>query len=109
MELGAAKTMVQNKNGQMVQNGQPNNKYAAAIQQINAATTPQELQNAFRGLNYKNGQIQGGKSRKPRKQKRGTRKGKKSKKTQKGGYRAVYKRRSSNKRYSRKSSSTSSK
>ena len=42
------------------------------------------------------------------KNKRGTRKGKKSKKTQKGGYRAVYKRRSSNKRYSRKSTSTSS-
>ena len=60
-------------------------------------------QRAIAQANMKQG-TRGGKL----KNKRGTRKGKKSKKTQKGGYRAVYKRRSSNKRYSRKSTSTSS-
>ena len=56
----------------------PNNKYAVALQKIQAAKSVQDVNNALTGVEFKNGMIFGGRTKK-------IRKNKKSKK-QKGGF-----------------------
>jgi len=86
----------------------PNNKYAKVLQRVHAAQNVADVQAALSSpgfkFNQQTGALQGGKTRKARKGgRRGkkSRKGKKAKKSQRGGYRAVYRR-----RYTRKTTSS---
>lgn len=63
------------RHNNQIKDRDPNNKYAVSLQEINNATTPQEIEQALRGIVYKNGNIMGGnkKTKKLRKQKGGFR------------------------------------
>ena len=108
IELRDALHQIGEKARQMSGRGQRDNKYSQALERIKQAQTEAEINQILSSSGFKFNQqtraLQGGKTRKARKGKKSgkkSRKGKKAKKTQRGGYRAVYRR-----RYSRKTTSS---
>jgi len=99
MTLRDAMRQITDKNRQMVAHGQPDNKFSQALNRIRTARDEAEINQILSSSGFKFNQLtralQGGKTKKRNRGKKGkkSKMQKKSKKTQRGGYRAVYRRR----------------